>query len=105
LHTPEWLNPKILPEMIPKLEKGLRFMEENQETPEQRFKGFKDFEISKVQRLIDWVKTPPDFDIGIQMKNFYLYFTEHDRRRNTDFLSTFPELGNFWLQCKEQYGS
>jgi hypothetical protein len=105
LHTPEWLNPKILPEMIPKLERCLKFMEENQETPERRFKGFKDFEISKVLRLIDWLKTPAEFDVDTQMKNFYLYFTEHDRRRGTDFLTVFPDLKDFWTQCKEKNGS
>ena len=105
LHTPEWLSPKIIPEMIPTLERCLKFMEENQETPERRFKGFKDFEISKVQRLIDWLKTPPEFDINTQMKNFYLYFTEHDQRRGTDFLTVFPEFTEFWSRCKDKNGS
>jgi len=105
LSNPEWMNPKILPEMIKILEKSLIFMEYFKETPEKRFKGFKDFEISKVRRLIDWIKTPPEFDIDTQMKNFYLYFSEHDRRRGTDFLETFPELNNFWNKCKEKNGS
>ena len=35
------------------------------------------------------------------MKNFYLYFSEHDRRRGTDFLKTFPELNNLWTLSKQ----
>jgi hypothetical protein len=101
LHTPEWLSPKIIPEMIPALERCLEFMKENQETPEKRFKGFKDFEISKVQRLIDWLKTPPEFDVNTQMKNFYLFFNQHDERRGTNFLNTFPELTDFWNTCEK----
>ena len=28
--------------------------------------------------------------------DFYKFFKEHDRRRNTNFLETFPELREFW---------
>jgi organic radical activating enzyme len=102
LHYPEWLNPKINLEMLGEIEQCLDFMKLNEETPSTRFKGFKDFEISKVQRLIDWIKTPPDFDIDLQMKNFYLYFSEHDRRRNTNFLEIFPEFEDFYNRCKDK---
>ena len=39
-----------------------------------------------------------------QMKNrhnFYKYFSEHDRRRGTNFVKTFPELEEFYNFCKE----
>ena len=38
-----------------------------------------------------------------QMKNrysFYQYFNEHDKRRGTNFLKTFPELEEFYNFCK-----
>jgi sulfatase maturation enzyme AslB (radical SAM superfamily) len=105
LSTPEWLNPKMIPEMVSVLENSIKFMKLFRETPEKRFKGFKDFEISKVQRLIDWIKSDADFDRETQMKNFYLYFSEHDRRRDTSFVEVFPELNNFWNKCKDSYGS
>ncbi len=76
-------------------------MQQNKETESNRFKGFKDYEISKVQRLIDWITLTP-FDDKIAIKNFYLYFLEHDRRRGTDFQKTFPELNNLWIQSKGQ---
>lgn len=100
LSQPEWLNAKLLPEMIYVLEESINFMLDNKETRENRFMGFKDFEISKVQRLIDWIKNSSDFNKDLNMKNFYKYFSEHDRRRNTNFVSTFPELEKFWNDCK-----
>ena len=36
-----------------------------------------------------------------QRRNFYRMFSEHDKRRGTDFVKTFPELENFWNMCKE----
>ena len=33
-------------------------------------------------------------------KDFYAFFNEHDRRRTTRFLNTFPEMEEFWLECK-----
>jgi sulfatase maturation enzyme AslB (radical SAM superfamily) len=101
LTSPDWLNPKMLPEYVSELEKSIKYMNNNKETAFNRFKGFKDFEISKVQRLIDWIKNTDGFDKNLHMKNFYLYFKEHDKRRGTDFLKTFPDLENFWHQCKE----
>ena len=32
--------------------------------------------------------------------DFYKFFAEHDRRRGTDFLKTFPEMKEFWNECK-----
>jgi hypothetical protein len=104
LHSPEWLSPKMIPEMVSVLEQSLEFMNANKETMQTRFKGFKDFEISKIQRLIDWVKTPAEFNKNTQMKNFYMYFLEKDKRHNTNFLETFPELTTFWQQCKDTNG-
>lgn len=102
LTTPDWLNPKIIPELVIELEKTVKYMNENKETMFSRFKGFKDFEISKVQRLIDWIKAPDNYNKELGMKNFYLYFTEQDRRRNTNFLEVFPELESFWKECKQR---
>ena len=105
LNSPEWLSPKMLPEMVSVLEESVRYMTVHKETMDTRFKGFKDFEISKVQRLIDWIKTPAEFNIDTQMKNFYLYWSEHDTRSGTNILNTFPELESFWNKCKEKHGS
>lgn len=105
LSDPMWMNPKLIPELVEELEKSIKYMSENKETMFNRFQGFKDFEISKIQRLIDWVKTPAGFDSTTSKKNFYLYFKEQDKRRGTDFVSVFPQLTNFWNECKDLNGS
>jgi hypothetical protein len=76
-------------------------MNNNKETDATRFKGFKDFEISKVQRLIDWIRNDTGFDRTRAMKDFYMFFSQHDERRGTNFLNTFPELENFWNECEK----
>ncbi len=60
---------------------------------------FKDFEIQKMQRnLAYWQKNYAN--TTEQKKNFYTFFTEHDRRRGTSFLKTFPEMREFWEECR-----
>ncbi len=103
LTSPAWMDPRMAKDMVSILYESIEFMNQHKETEETRFKGFKDYEISKVQRLIDWIESTP-FNNEIPNKNFYLYFSEHDRRRGTNFLETFPELNTLWNNSKEQNG-
>ena len=76
-------------------------MKSNLETPETRLRGFKDYEIQRMDRDIAWMQTPMDPDLLAQRKaDFYRFFNEHDARRNTDFLKTFPEMKEFWNECQ-----
>jgi organic radical activating enzyme len=100
LMDPDFLNPKLIPELISELERTIAFMKNNPETRWNEFKGFSDFEISKVQRLIDWIKSDTGFNVELAKENFYLFFSQHDTRRSTNFINTFPELINFWKQCE-----
>jgi organic radical activating enzyme len=62
--------------------------------------GYSDVEVQKVKRIYDWMVSPQD--ATQQMKNrynFYKYFTEHDKRRGTNFIKTFPELEEFYNFC------
>ena len=73
------------------------------ETSEHPFKGFKDYELQRLQRVIDWMKEGSKLDpsyVKIQKSNFYKFFNEHDRRRNTNFQLTFPEMLEFWKDCQ-----
>ena len=36
----------------------------------------------------------------INRYNFYQYFSNHDLRRGTNFVKTFPELEEFYNFCK-----
>jgi MoaA/NifB/PqqE/SkfB family radical SAM enzyme len=63
--------------------------------------GYADVEVQKVERIYDWMIAPQDLDQ--QMKNrysFHKFFDEHDKRRGTDFIKTFPELEDFYNFCK-----
>jgi hypothetical protein len=37
----------------------------------------------------------------LHRKDFYEFVTEHDRRRGTNFIKTFPEFEKFYYQCKD----
>jgi len=102
LHDPKWMSMKLATkEMLQPLLDSIDFMEANRETVNNRFKGFKDYEVDKVRRLYDWASQPLNIqEEVIAKKNFYLYFTEHDKRRNTNFNNTFPTLTSFMNECK-----
>jgi len=59
--------------------------------------GFSDLEIQKLKRTYDWAISPiKDEDLHKARYNFYQFFSEHDKRRGTDFCKTFPELEEFY---------
>ena len=64
--------------------------------------GFGDLEIIKMKRIYDWMISPDEEHIQRMRRfNFYNYFSNHDKRRGTNFVKTFPELEDFWNFCKE----
>ena len=68
------------------------------------YRGFKDFEIDKVKRNLEVMKGGSMFHRDEMYKaraNFYKFFTQHDQRRNTDFLKTFSEMEDWWEICEE----
>jgi len=104
LRTPSWQSMQILPySYAMEMERLLMWMMHNVETPERRFKGFKDYEVRRLDRDLAWMqdgeKLPADF-INANKADFYRFFSEHDRRRGTDFLKTFPEMAEWWNDCK-----
>lgn len=63
--------------------------------------GYSDVELQKVKRLYDWMVAPQNEKmLNVNRYDFYKYFSEHDKRRNTDFCKTFPEFEDFFNQCK-----
>ena len=95
LYTPEWQSLQILPvEYTIKLEQCIEYMEANL----HEMHGFKDYEVLKMKRDLDWMRQGT-IDVDRKRADFYRFFSEHDRRRNTDFVSTFPEMKTFWEQC------
>jgi organic radical activating enzyme len=102
LRQPAWQSLQILPESyVEKLEYIWAWMISQTETLETRFQGFKDYEVQRLDRDIAWMKQGvSQQDREQRMADFYKFFAEHDRRRGTDFLATFPEMCDFWNQCE-----
>jgi organic radical activating enzyme len=104
LRQPEWQRLDILSESyVDKLEHLWAWMLKQQETEATRFKGFKDYEIARLDRDIAWMregqKQSPEL-LNQRKADFYKFFAEHDRRRGTDFLKTFPEMSTWWNECR-----
>lgn len=99
LRQPAWQSLQTLGESYAaKLEQARDFMMENLETTADPFHGFKDYEVQRLERDIAWMRSTINVstrDLG----DFYRFFSEHDRRRGTDFEKTFPEMLTWWRQC------
>jgi hypothetical protein len=62
-------------------------------------------EYEKFKRVTDYMKENPVSAEKIQQgrRDFYVFFTENDRRLGTDLLKTFPEYADFYNLCKIEY--
>ena len=104
LRQPEWQSLQILPESyVLQLERLWSWMIAQAETPDTRLKGFKDYEIQRLDRDIAWMRDGQKLDteyLHRAQADFYRFFNEHDRRRGTDFLKTFPEMQDWWKLCE-----
>ena len=107
LRYPEHQSAFIITEdLVPYIEEQLQFMESNREPTSGSyipFNGFHDHEIYKLKRIynmvIDELRNPAN-KLLLQRKDFITFVDEHDRRRNTSFLKTFPELANMYNSWK-----
>jgi beta-xylosidase len=101
LRQPAWQSLQILPAAYAGImERVADWMELNMVTDDQPFHGFKDFEVQRLRRDIAWMKSGHDRDFSNERADFYRFFSEHDRRRGTDFLATFPEMRQWWQECE-----
>jgi hypothetical protein len=85
-----------------RMEETRDWMKREIETEATRFKGFKDYEIQRIERNIAWMKNSnvTRREMVRRKIDFYKFFTEYDERRGLDFMETFPELVGFWSQCE-----
>jgi hypothetical protein len=101
LRQPAWQSLQILPEAYAGiLERTADWMELNLETEDDPFHGFKDYEVQRLRRDIAWMREGQKNDNSLIKADFYRFFNEHDRRRGTDFLATFPEMRAWWQECE-----
>ena len=105
LRQPTWQSLQILPpSYVKKLEDVADWMETHKlDENSDRFDGFKDYEIQRIRRDIAWMKRGSELDteyVKLNRADFYRFFNEYDKRRNLDFLKTFPQMKEFWQECK-----
>jgi hypothetical protein len=99
LRQPAWQQITLLPEAYQAIHKAnIEYMRANS-GEDKGLHIFKDFEIQKMLRNLAYWKKNADASTQ-QKKNFYAFFNEHDRRRGTNFENTFPEMLEFWMECK-----
>jgi hypothetical protein len=102
LRQPVWQSLQILPESYAAvLEQTADWMECNIETDSDPFHGFKDYEVQRLRRDIAWMRQGQTQDNTVAKSDFYRFFSEHDHRRGTDFLTTFPQMQQWWEECRE----
>jgi len=95
LDNPKWMSVRILPtSYVSLIEKQIKFMRDNHCDG----KGFYEQEIQKLDRVKYLITEEKE---NTHLKDFALFFEEHDRRRATNFKKTFPELEDFYNSCKE----
>jgi hypothetical protein len=90
----------ILPdEFVSYLKETQTYMEENKNYVD----GFTQLEIDKIKRLqalmLDKNSLTPE-QLTTYRKDLVIFVDEHDKRRGTNFLETFPEYKNFYEMCK-----
>jgi len=111
LRTPQWQSLQILPPAYATiLEDVVKYMKQNQiKEGENRFDGFKDYEIQRMERDLAWMKAGKKLTekyINEQRADFYRFFNEYDKRRTSGlsngklFEDVFPEMKEFWQECK-----
>jgi hypothetical protein len=65
--------------------------------------GFSDVEVQKIKRIYDYaISEDETFDINRNRTDFVMFVDEHDARRGTNFLETFPELKNLYDNVKNK---
>jgi organic radical activating enzyme len=105
--TPHLVEPtiydmRILPkeEFMPYMHDHLQFIKDNLNNSDRT--KFTDLEYEKFKRVVDYMfsATYDSEKLVEARKNFYNWFNEHDRRRKTNLLETFPEMTDFYELCK-----
>jgi len=111
LRTPHWQSLQILPESYQSiLANVIKWMKLHRlDESSDRFDGFKDYEIQRMERDLEWMKRGKKLSekyINETRADFYRFFNEYDKRRgayDTDvahFLDVFPQMREFYQECK-----
>lgn len=103
LKEPLQYDMNILPKekFMPYMHDHLNFIIDNLDDQDRT--KFSELEFEKFKRLVHYMQDTdyPKEKIIEGRKDFYQWFTEYDRRRNTNFIKTFPLLENFFVDCSQ----
>lgn len=64
--------------------------------------GFSETEVQKIKRIYDYAISEDNFEVDKNRLDFIMFVDEHDNRRGTNFLQTFPELEKFYTNVKNR---
>ncbi len=94
------------------MDDSLKFMIDNQENANGNapYDGFFIFEIEKMKRFIETIRQPINqehttLESTKAQQDFKLFVDEHDKRRGSYFLKTFPELEEFYRDCEKLHNN
>lgn len=104
LKYPNWFDSQnASPVLIKMVEEAVQFMRENiqQEDYRETFEGFKPHEVLKLERNLAIMKEgKPVVTLDTNKLQFYQFVNEYDKRRGTTFVKVFPEMEDYYNECK-----
>jgi organic radical activating enzyme len=104
LKEPLQYDMNILPkgEFMPYMYSHLEFIKKN--VDDKNVEKFSSLEYEKFRRVVDYMESTVYSNERVKegRKDFYNWFTEYDRRRSVDFVTTFPTMVNFYNSCKDE---
>lgn len=98
-----WMINILPPEFGVYMEENLAFMEAHRQTSDNDAIGFTNVEIEKFKRVVDYMRdktTDPEI-IRRGRRDFFAFFSEHDKRRGTSLVETFPQYAEFYELCRK----
>lgn len=106
LRYPTHLSVAILPqEYLSHIEDQITFMYKHMQDIKwfklNKF-GYSEYEINRMKKNYHVFKTDlkNNIDVSTDRMDFAIFIAEHDRRRGTNFIETFPEFEDFLELCK-----
>jgi organic radical activating enzyme len=102
LRYPEFLSLPILDQNTKdKFEEKIYKLIDKMSTKYDKYTNFA--EIDQLKRLVDYMNETitEQSKLIVLKKDFFSYINEYDKRRELDFLSTFPSLNQFYKLCQE----
>jgi organic radical activating enzyme len=104
LKEPLQYDMQILPkqEYLKHFDNILQFIQDNKDENDRT--RFSDLEYERFRRVRDYFANVDYSEERVNegRKDFYNWFTEYDRRRNVNFVETFPDMIDFWNLCKQE---